>query len=74
MADRVDDSTLRRWVRFSDALRDATQNPQPFELSPGELEILVRLVERTDQRVAKSRKLQPAHPPAATGAVAAGVV
>ena len=57
MAERVNDSTLRRWVRFGDALRDATQNPQLFELSTDDLETLNRLLERTDQRIARARKM-----------------
>jgi hypothetical protein len=55
--DRNDDSTLRRLVRLSDALRDLAQNPHTLELTSDELELVQRLVERTDMRIARSRKL-----------------
>jgi hypothetical protein len=57
MSDNVNDSTLRRLVRFSDALRDATQNPQTFGITPDELETLLRLVERIDHRIAQARRI-----------------
>jgi hypothetical protein len=56
-ADRLDDSMLRRLVRLSDALRDLMQNPHTLELTSEELEIVQRLVERTDTRIARARKL-----------------
>jgi hypothetical protein len=52
-----DDSTVRRLVRFSDALRDAVQNPRTFQITPEEVENLNRLLERIDQLISRSRKM-----------------
>ncbi len=57
MSDPVDESTVRRLIRFSDALRDAVQNPQTFGLTPEELITLSRLVERVDHQISKARKI-----------------
>ena len=54
---RLDDSTLRRLVRLSDALRDLAQNPHTLELTSEELETVQRLAERTDTRIARARNL-----------------
>jgi hypothetical protein len=42
MPEPIDDSTLRRLIRFSDAARDATQNPRTFGLTPDEIDVLNR--------------------------------
>lgn len=57
MSDPIDASTLRRLVRFSDALRDATQNPQTFGLTPDEQVTLMKVIERVDHIISKSRKI-----------------
>ena len=57
MADSIDDSTLRRLVRFSDAARDATQNPRTFGLTPDEVELLKKLVERLDHQISMARNV-----------------
>lgn len=57
MPDRIDASALRRLVRFSDALRDATQNPQTFGLTPDEQTTLTKLIERVDHQISKARKI-----------------
>jgi hypothetical protein len=57
MADPIDDSTLRRLVRFSDAARDAAQNPHTFGLTPEEIVVLNRLIERLDHQISKARKI-----------------
>jgi hypothetical protein len=57
MADPVDDSTLRRLVRFSDAARDATQNARTFGLTPEEVELLKKLVERLDHQITMARNV-----------------
>lgn len=57
MSDPVDASALRRLVRFSDALRDATQNPQTFGLTPDEQITLMKVIERVDHIISKSRKI-----------------
>ena len=57
MSDPIDDSTLRRLIRFSDALRDATQNPQTFGLTPDEQLTLSKLIERVDHQISKGRKI-----------------
>ena len=53
----VDDSTIRRLVRLSDALRDAIQNPKTFQVSPEDVEHLSRILERIDQLISRSRKM-----------------
>ena len=57
MAEPVEKSTLRRLVRFSDAVRDAVQNRETFGLTPDEQAVLTRIVERVDQRISRSRNL-----------------
>ena len=57
MSDPIDDSTLRRLIRFSDALRDATQNPHTFGLTPDEQLTLTKLIERVDHQISKARKI-----------------
>lgn len=53
----VNDSTIRRLIRFSDALRDAVQNPQTFGLTPDEVVTLNKLLERVDHQISKARKI-----------------
>jgi hypothetical protein len=53
----ADDSTIRRLVRLSDALRDAIQNPKTFQITPDEVDSLVRILERIDQLISRSRKM-----------------
>jgi hypothetical protein len=57
VSDPIDDSTLRRLIRFSDALRDATQNPHTFGLTPDEQVTLTKLIERVDHQISKGRKI-----------------
>jgi hypothetical protein len=57
MAGPVDDSTIRRMIRFSDAARDAAQNPDTFGLTPDEIIVLNRVIERLDHRIANARKI-----------------
>ena len=57
MAETVDDSTLRRLIRFSDAARDAVQNPGTFGLTPDEVVMLNRVIERLDHQISKARKI-----------------
>jgi hypothetical protein len=57
MAEPIDDSTLRRLIRFSDAARDAAQNPGTFGLTPEEIVLLNRLIERLDHQISKARKI-----------------
>ena len=52
-----DESTIRRLVRLSDALRDAVQNPKTFQVTPDEAESLNRILERIDQLISRSRKM-----------------
>lgn len=52
-----DESTIRRLVRLSDALRDAVQNPKTFQVTPDEVESLNRILERIDQLISRSRKM-----------------
>jgi hypothetical protein len=53
----ADDSTIRRLVRLSDALRDAIQNPKTFQVTPDEVDSLNRILERIDQLITRSRKM-----------------
>jgi hypothetical protein len=57
MAEPVDESTLRRLIRFSDAARDAAQNPRTFGLTPEEIVVLNRMIERLDHQISKTRKI-----------------
>lgn len=57
MAEPVGDSTLRRLIRFSDAARDAVQNPDTFGLTPDETAILLKVIERIDHQISKARKI-----------------
>jgi hypothetical protein len=57
MAQPIDESTMRRLIRFSDAARDAAQNPDTFGLTPEEIVVLNRLIERLDHQIAKARKI-----------------
>jgi hypothetical protein len=57
MTDPIDDSTLRRLIRFSDAARDAAQNPRTFGLTPDEVAMLTKLIERVDHQIALGRKI-----------------
>jgi hypothetical protein len=57
MAEPVDESTLRRMIRFSDAARDAAQNPGTFGLTPEEIVVITRLIERLDHQISKARKI-----------------
>jgi hypothetical protein len=53
----MDESTLRRLIRFSDAARDAAQNPRTFGLTPEDIVVLNRLIERLDHQISKARKI-----------------
>ena len=57
MTSSLDDSTLRRLVRFSDAVRDAAQNPATFGLTPEETTFLAKLLERIDHRITRARNV-----------------
>ena len=57
MSHTVSDSTVRRLIRFSDAVRDAVQNPDTFALTPDEVVTLTKLVERVDHQISKARKI-----------------
>jgi hypothetical protein len=53
----VTESTVRRLIRFSDAVRDAVQNPDTFGLTPDEVVTLSKLVERVDHQISKARRI-----------------
>jgi hypothetical protein len=57
MSAPIEDSTLRRLIRLSDAARDAAQNPRTFGLTPDEVAMLVKLIERLDHQIALGRKI-----------------
>ena len=53
----IDESTLRRLIRFSDAARDAAQNPRTFGLTPDDVVVLLKMIERLDHQIALGRKI-----------------
>jgi hypothetical protein len=53
----IDESTLRRLIRFSDAARDAAQNPRTFGLTPDDVAVLLKMIERLDHQIALGRKI-----------------
>jgi hypothetical protein len=57
VAEQVTESTVRRLIRFSDAVRDAVQNPETFGLTPDEVVTLSKLVERVDHQISKARRI-----------------
>jgi len=57
MSAPIEDSTLRRLIRLSDAARDAAQNPRTFGLTPDEVAMLTKLIERLDHQIALGRKI-----------------
>jgi hypothetical protein len=57
MRNTLDETTLRRLIRFSDAVRDAVQNPETFGITPDDVALLQKVVERVDYQIARSRNI-----------------